>query len=171
MKVVQTLIKLGNTFLRSKLCVLEEDPKPAAGMIEMFWGVTPPEGWLLCHGGTFNKDQYPELYTALGTTTLPDMRTYAPVGVGQRPGVTNHDVYNLGTKRPATLAGHRHSVTANIGTLPYINHNTQVTGGSGITYHSNYRNTNRHLSSNAGPGYYTHGKRIGINFIIKAVNK
>lgn len=33
--------------------------------------------WLLCNGGTFSSSQYPELYSALGNTTLPDLSSSA----------------------------------------------------------------------------------------------
>ena len=32
------------------------------------------EEWLECDGSTFDKDQYPELFAALGSTTLPDYK-------------------------------------------------------------------------------------------------
>ncbi|AFH14444.1 tail fiber protein [Vibrio phage VP3] len=35
---------------------------------------TPPAGYLTCDGSTFSKDEYPDLYAYLGSTTLPDMR-------------------------------------------------------------------------------------------------
>lgn len=38
---------------------------------------TFPPGWLPCNGTTFNQDQYPELYTALGNSnTLPNLAGY-----------------------------------------------------------------------------------------------
>jgi microcystin-dependent protein len=49
----------------------------------MMWPVaTAPSGWLICDGGSFSAATYPDLATVLGGTTLPDMRTRFPVGVG-----------------------------------------------------------------------------------------
>lgn len=49
--------------------------------VSMMWHTaTPPTDWLLLDGSTFNSATYPDLYAVLGTTTLPDMRGYAPVG-------------------------------------------------------------------------------------------
>ena len=44
------------------------------GMIAPFYLTTVPSGWLECNGGTFSSTDYPALYAALGTTTLPDLR-------------------------------------------------------------------------------------------------
>lgn len=35
-----------------------------------------PSGFLLCDGSTFSSSTYPDLYSVLGTTTLPDLRGY-----------------------------------------------------------------------------------------------
>ena len=45
-----------------------------AGVIQAFMGTTPPDGWLLCDGSTFDGTTYPELQTVLGGTTLPNFR-------------------------------------------------------------------------------------------------
>lgn len=42
------------------------------GEIKDFIVATPPEGWLVCDGSTFNIEKYPELYAALGTDVLPN---------------------------------------------------------------------------------------------------
>lgn len=42
---------------------------------------TPPEGWLFCDGTTFSAATYPALNTALGGTTLPDLRGRVVVGL------------------------------------------------------------------------------------------
>ena len=34
---------------------------------------TVPTGWLVCDGSTFSSTDYPDLYTLLGSTTLPDL--------------------------------------------------------------------------------------------------
>ena len=61
-----------------------------AGMIQMFGGVTPPPGWLLCDGSAVSRTEYPELFAAIGTTwgrgdgstsfNVPDLRGRMAVG-------------------------------------------------------------------------------------------
>lgn len=43
------------------------------GTIIPFVGKTTPERYLFCDGSTFSRTDYPELYTVLESTTLPDL--------------------------------------------------------------------------------------------------
>lgn len=100
---------LGNT-------VVQTTP---VGVIEAFAGVNAPAGWLFCDGSAVSRIQYPELFSALGTTygsgdgsttfNLPDLRGRMPVGKG-----THSDVSTLGNNEGASLANrrpkHQHTV-------------------------------------------------------------
>lgn len=57
-----------------------------------------PVGYLPCNGATYDMNQYPSLYTLLGTNVLPDLRECNLVGIGQstRAIISAHDVYTLG---------------------------------------------------------------------------
>jgi microcystin-dependent protein len=73
------------------------------GMIQMFYGTTPPPGWLVCDGGTFDAAKYPELSAMLGFgNTLPNFANRFPIGlfdgltwIGQMGGSQKIDVGNL----------------------------------------------------------------------------
>lgn len=41
---------------------------------------TLPAGWLICNGNTFDQAVYQDLYTALGSNTLPDLQSKVLVG-------------------------------------------------------------------------------------------
>lgn len=100
---------LGNT-------VVQTTP---VGVIEAFAGVNAPAGWLFCDGSAVSRIQYPELFSALGTTygsgdgsttfNLPDLRGRMPFGKG-----THADVASLGQNEGASLANrrpkHQHTV-------------------------------------------------------------
>ncbi len=43
------------------------------GTIISYIGTNTPSGWLLCDGSTFSSSTYPELYSVLGSTTLPKL--------------------------------------------------------------------------------------------------
>jgi len=51
------------------------------GSIVLWATATPPVGWLICNGGTFDATAYPQLNTLLGGNTLPDLRDRTAVGV------------------------------------------------------------------------------------------
>ena len=57
-----------------------------------------PSGFLPCNGTSFDRTQYPSLYTLLGTDVLPDLRELVLVGAGQNTSytITAHDVYSVG---------------------------------------------------------------------------
>jgi hypothetical protein len=46
---------------------------PVGGAVLWVVGGTPPNGWLVADGGTFDADTYPALQDELGTTTLPTL--------------------------------------------------------------------------------------------------
>ena len=75
-----------------------------AGVIQMYGGVNPPSGWLICDGRSLLISDYPLLAAALydsSTSTyiygaadsthfnLPDLRGRAPIGAGQGTGLTD----------------------------------------------------------------------------------
>lgn len=46
------------------------------GTVITFYGTAAPEGFLAMNGSTFSATTYPELYSVVGSTTLPDMRGF-----------------------------------------------------------------------------------------------
>jgi microcystin-dependent protein len=61
-----------NTWINSQLNVNGEIIP--VGTIVAIYGTNVQQGWLLCNGSTFNTSQYPQLFTYLGSSTLPDLR-------------------------------------------------------------------------------------------------
>lgn len=54
-----------NKELREELAAIAPPP---LGLVEMWAGVSVPEGYVLCDGRALSAADYPELYTAIGTT-------------------------------------------------------------------------------------------------------
>lgn len=91
---------------------------PKAGFIYPLASDIVPEGFLLCDGAEYLRDEYPELFTAIGTiygagdgsTTfnVPNLQTRVPVGAG--------DGYELG----ATGGEEKHLLTT--GEMPNHSH-------------------------------------------------
>ena len=65
------------TRLANELENLTAEP---VGIVKMYAGTTPPTGYLLCNGTTFNRTEYPELATILGSNTLPNLQGRFIVG-------------------------------------------------------------------------------------------
>lgn len=142
---------LGNT-------VVQTTP---VGVIEAFAGVNAPAGWLFCDGSAVSRIQYPELFSALGTTygsgdgsttfNLPDLRGRMPFGKG-----THADVASLGQNEGTSLANrrpkHQHTVYD-------PNHRHGPSGDEGM---------NRYWQSNTGAGAVVQsgGSYQGNNSII-----
>lgn len=130
-----------------------------------------------------------------GLVKLPDLRECVLVCCGQRAsGVSNHDIYNVGDFKDDRYASHGHgnnfkvtggSSSVTIPTLTEITNPTQ--GGRGIAYpEGGYGKGVRLLkigSTSAainvgfsgsiyasGSGKVTHGKQVGVYYIIKIRN-
>lgn len=159
----------GGTILSSSKAI------PVASMM-LYAGSSAPSGWLLCRGQAVSRTTYADLFAVIGTTygtgdgsttfNLPDLREAVPVGVGTRAsGVTEHDTYNLGTFKDDQFQGHEHN---------YQKH----TGSAKANWNNSYNITNFsdtptsaivEKSGYGAPRYgtTTHGKQLGLNFIIK----
>ena len=128
------------------------------------------DGWLLCDGSTFSQTTYPELYNALGTNVLPDLRGRILEG---------GDASNIGTYVEAglpdiqgTVGGieNRHSTYSGAFTKGAVNYSGGGDGGYGIfttTFKASNYNSSTTLygkSSTVQPNTYK------VAFIIKARN-
>lgn len=79
------------------------------GLIMAWPKATPPDGWLVLNGATFNPVTYPALYAFLSTATLPDMRGRTIYGVGGDWTLGQVDGFSDGSRN----ADHSHSVSTN----------------------------------------------------------
>lgn len=146
--------------------------------------------------GTYN-----DLENALGTAwentpgdglvKLPDLRECVLVGCGQRStGVSNHDIYNLGDFKDDRYASHGHGNNFRLTDGPTSENKPSLTNsspGSAVwvsTYTTNvqvarYDRSHGHTLNIAlrgdiaasGSGNVTHGKQVGVYYIIKIRNR
>lgn len=152
-----------------------ENPVPTGSVLH-FAGETPPEGFLLCNGQEVSRITYAKLFNVIkekygagdGVTTfnVPDYREVTLVGAGQNEklSITEHDVYNVGEFKDDQMQGHVHEV--------YRNRETEATGGAGsVTIYGREENSSEPKTDGVNgiprTGKTTHGKQIGINYIIK----
>lgn len=166
-----------------------------AGTILQGLYATAPTGFLLCNGQEVAIESYPELYAIIGTLEgcqsqnegmfkLPDLRECVMVGAGQSARAIldedghSHDVYALGEFKDDQLQ----NIT---GSLNSSNSDStidmEMTGKGAIKakheHHLVASNLNKSFYSWIGfdfdasrvarTGTTTHGKQIGVNYIIK----
>ena len=128
-----------------------------AGFVEMFAGITPPNGWLLCNGASKLIADYPELAAALYDSAtssyiygsadsthfnLPDFRGKFPLGVS-----STHPITGTGSSGGSEyLQDHAHSGSY---TRPTVSSSGAVTDG--ITGGSHSHNT-YYTTANRGSG-------------------
>lgn len=159
------------------------------GTVLPFAGNIEPEGFLFTEGQEVLRNAYPGLFAAIGTTygegdgvttfNLPDYREMVLVGAGQnaKQDIKSHDVYELGQFKDDQLQGHHHFLGDKEGTR-----NSTLGKGTGTTLsyaaaaNTGTRGTpieraigivNDPKNGQPRTGSTTHGKQIGINFIIK----
>ena len=176
-----TKIELANT--NNELNIVKKSIVPV-GVIYPFGGGNDkvPDGYLPCDGRAVSRTEYSALFNVIGTSfgngdtintfNVPDLRECVLVGIGtsgrNSSQLKNHDVYELGEFKDDQLQGHWHSCVQIGDGSPdniYKPSVTLETQGGGGTYV-------RHPSSdgiNGWPrtGTTTHGKQIGVNYIIK----
>lgn len=158
------------------------------GMVTPFAGATAPEGWLICDGSEVSRTQYKGLYDVIGDLygnatnpgnfVLPNLKETVPVGVGEGQG-TAHDTVTLGQFKDDQVQNHRHYRYNNTVAPNGHNISVQQTGGTQYWLPSNdgsFSNGDAmggivtgssSAYGNGRPGNTTHGKILGMNYIIK----
>ena len=88
------------------------------GSIVTYPSLTPPEGYLLCDGSTFEATLYPELNVLLGGNTLPDLRMQFIRGTDNQAKLNGFPHHQDTTRRPRApfqtnqAGNHYHSIGA-----------------------------------------------------------
>lgn len=165
------------------------------GVVLPFLGASAPSAsWLVCDGSAFDETVYPELYQFLGNSNvLPDMRELALVGAGkntthifdstetnpstQQAGTQKHDVFTVGQFKDDELKGHHHTLygrnsgggSSMSNSYPITTHGIIGHASSSIDYveATTAGSSTHNLIGDTG-GDVTRGKRMGVNYIIKA---
>ena len=152
------------------------------GTIHHYIGIVAPEGYLMCDK-SYNATDYPQLWAVLpdslknfdtGTFDV-DFRELVIVGAGQNAklNIKEHDVYELGQFKDDQIQGHSHNLEWSMG-LPNYSEGGLYSGGG--SYNSNISKATKltikgvatdNENGNPRVGTTTHGKQIGLNYIIK----
>ena len=146
------------------------------GAVFPFAGITAPEGFLFCDGSAVSRTTYSKLLGVIGETygsgdgsttfNLPDYRETVLVGAGQNEklNIKAHDVYNLGEFKDDQMQGHKHSIQ-----MFQYKQGTKGPAGNYFDYDSSNTSDPIDDGVNGTPriGSTTHGKQIGVNYIIK----
>lgn len=152
---------------------------------------TVPNGFLLCDGTAYLKTAYPGLLAAIGTIytlptdggdvfRVPDYRECALVGAGQNGifPIATHDVYGVGEFKDdqiqnitGSLKPRTSELTIDMdmtgtGAIVAKSETREISGYDGGKY-SAWAGFDFDASRVARTGETTHGKQIGVNFIIK----
>lgn len=163
------------------------------GTVKMSASTIAPTWHLYAVGQLVNIADYPELYEALGGASspwntgtipsgqfrVPDIRECIPVGVGKNTtlifdnteldpatgtqGTQDHDVYTLGEFKDDQFQGHEHDYR-------HQDYNGNVAAGSGGVEMKDAVTkgiANKTGYGQARYGTTTHGKQVGLNYIIK----
>lgn len=158
------------------------------GAVIPFYSSIAPDGWLICDGtdttGTSNELRlyHPKLYEILGNSNvLPDMRECVLVGAGQSARSIlntqghNHDVYAVGEfkdDRMQNITGDSYAYTYGIsfggGAMTMTVERSQVINtSSNPDPDTKFSKLLFDASRVVRTGGTTHGKQLGINYIIK----
>lgn len=150
-----------------------------------------PIGYLPCDGRAVSRTQYSALFNVIGTSfgngdktstfNVPDMRECVLVGIGTRgSGVAIHDPYTLGQFKDDQMQGHKHDDSGHNHSFTHgnwENASQQARPSQAASWGTLYTSTgyaNLGLPTKYSDDYgtprtgkTTHGKQLGVNYIIK----
>lgn len=158
-----------------------------AGIVAPFAGTSAPSGWLACDGSSVLRTDYPNLFTAIGTTwgsvdsthfTLPDLRGTFLRGTGTNATGSSSGAVgpSVGTYAADTYLNHSHAVTD-----PGHNHSYFTVSSSGrqsgsstlcyldpgVTTTTGTSTTGLTVNTSTTGGTETKPKNYGVLYIIK----
>jgi len=90
-------------------------PEQPVGMPMPWPSTTPPAGWLICNGQTFNTNQYPLLAKAYPSGKLPDLRGNYIRGLDQGRGYDSEASRSVLSEQKDSLQNHSHSLPTSTG--------------------------------------------------------
>lgn len=126
---------------------------PLVGMILPFAGSTAPTGWLLLDGSTFSSSTYPQLYSLLGSTTLPDLTEKYLLGYD-----SSASARTVGSN---VSSSHSHTITypANnpVNATAFVTTSSTDNHSHGIAYNGIAADGNGNHAHNAAINSYTTG--------------
>lgn len=128
------------------------------GKTEIYFGATPPAGWLKLDGSPFSSTDYPFLAAHLGGTTLPDARDRAVLGASGTKAAKSTG--GSSTIAEANLPAHTHTVS-NIGIGTVLN-------GTGVSANVYYPSGATSNTGSAGSGTAYWPPYLAAHLIIKA---
>ena len=150
------------------------------GAIFPYGGSPAPSGYLMCDGSAVSRTDYSALFAVIGTSfgagdgsttfNVPDLRESVPVGIGENDTQTiaAHDTYTLGEFKDDQLQSHGHSFRQETGNAPSgVPANSEIVFGA-KTGDYNTAAIGKTSVIDARTGTTTHGKQLGVNYIIKA---
>ena len=153
-----------------------------------------PAGYLPCDGRAVSRTQYSALFNVIGTSfgngdtintfNVPDLRESVPVGIGTRgSGVAVHDTYTLGQFKDDQFKSHNHTASITGGGQAHwvgarndallnvsgdgdclVNQGDSHQSGSVL---SSWEEHSHGIEIYNNGGSTTHGKQVGVNYIIK----
>ena len=156
------------------------------GAILAFGGATAPAGWLLCQGQAISRTTYAALFAVIGTAygagdgsttfNLPDPREAALVGAGTNVlnagSIAAHNAVSLGAFQDDQFQTHSHHVYINDDPNYPVRSNKNLKEDGGDYWNINPSGTYPIVASTEyegnRAGATTHGKQLGVNYIIKA---
>ena len=125
-----------------------------------------PDGWFLCNGASFDKEDYPLLEEVLGSTTLPNLqgqfiRGYDPEGQIDPDGVTR----GLRSEQADEFKSHKHDIEIDWAS----DYNKGESASNGIRAEAKPRNNGKRVTGDIqySGGDETRPRNIALNYIIK----
>ena len=135
-------------------------PNVPVGAVTMWITTTPPPGWLILDGASFDGAKYPELAGVLGGTTLPNFTDRAPVGAGNKA---------------LRSTGGAANVSLGVNELPVHSHDTgyaigSIKEGTGAAVSVGYPTTGGSSTGPEGNGaaFSVQNPYVAVRFIIFA---
>lgn len=146
------------------------DTLPIGSIVE--WGSdAAPENWLICNGQELKRNEYPDLFAAIGTTygegdgsttfKLPDMSSKFPIGYNS----SDSDFNSLGK----TGGEKEHTLTlGELPSNPILTTNTSSAATDGYIMRGSYTSVSNYNVGGNGEAHNNMPPYLVVNYIIKA---
>lgn len=145
------------------------------GSITSYAGNTVPSGWLLCDGSTLNKNDYPELFSAIGyiyggsgeSFMIPSLVGRMPLGKSESHPMAETGGSETVALTTAQMPSHNHPISCNLSNAGAHEHNlasNNVSGNNqGFVMTGCVRNGNYGYGSSGSSKYGYNGNTYSVS--------
>lgn len=138
------------------------------GTIVPYAGTSAPQGWLWCHGQTFDTSDYPDLHDVLGSNQVPNLKNRFLVGAGDTYALNATGGEDQVILKVEQMPSHNHAPDSTFKYVLKVDGNCTTDKNNNTSGEPNLGSAKAMGSRGGGQSHENRPPYYALNYIIKA---